>query len=70
MSRRQLGDRMRAHQCRTPIRDVRAGRTVANGLLKNFNTIEDFKKADKQGLFNEFSEKVLGGSSCLDSCAR
>lgn len=38
--------------------DGRTGRTVVRGLLKNFNTIEDFKKVDKQVLFNDFSDQV------------
>ena len=33
--------------------------TSAFGLLKNFNTIEDFKNADKTALFNTEADKVL-----------
>ncbi|KIJ43809.1 hypothetical protein M422DRAFT_30685 [Sphaerobolus stellatus SS14] len=32
--------------------------TVAYGSLKNFNTIEDFKSADKAALFNEAAEEI------------
>jgi hypothetical protein len=31
---------------------------VASGAFKNFNTIEDFKAADKSALFNQASEEV------------
>jgi Ubiquitin-like modifier-activating enzyme ATG7 N-terminus len=31
---------------------------VASGAFKNFNTIEDFKAADKTALFNEASGEV------------
>jgi hypothetical protein len=31
---------------------------VATGAFKNFNTIEDFKAADKTSLFNQASEEV------------
>jgi Ubiquitin-like modifier-activating enzyme ATG7 N-terminus len=31
---------------------------VASGAFKNFNTIEDFKAADKTALFNQASEEV------------
>lgn len=30
----------------------------ARGLLKNYNTIEDFKAADKIALFNELTDEV------------
>lgn len=30
----------------------------ASGSLKNFNTIEDFKSADKSALFNQISDQV------------
>jgi ubiquitin-like modifier-activating enzyme ATG7 len=30
---------------------------VASGAFKNFNTIEDFKAADKTALFNQASER-------------
>ena len=30
----------------------------AKGLLKNFNTIEEFKNVDKKALFNEFVDQV------------
>ena len=30
----------------------------AHGIVKNYNTIEDFKAADKTALFNEFSDEV------------
>lgn len=32
----------------------------ANGHLKNYNTIEEFKAADKHELFNQAAEKVRG----------
>ncbi|KAH7907877.1 hypothetical protein BJ138DRAFT_1158950 [Hygrophoropsis aurantiaca] len=31
---------------------------AANGMFKNYNTIEDFKAADKSALFNELSTKM------------
>lgn len=31
--------------------------TLAHGTLRNFNTIEDFKAADKLALFNEVAEE-------------
>ena len=31
---------------------------VASGAFKNFNTIEDFKAADKTVLFNQASDEV------------
>jgi len=31
---------------------------VADGTLKNYNTIEDFKAADKVALFNEAASEV------------
>lgn len=30
----------------------------AHGILKNYNTIEEFKAADKTALFNELSDEV------------
>ena len=30
----------------------------AHGLLKNYNTIEDFKAADKTALFNQLTDEV------------
>lgn len=40
--------------------EVRAppGGTIASGKFKNFNTIEEFKNADKQALFNELADEV------------
>ena len=40
---------------------------VASGAFKNFNTIEDFKAADKTALFNEASNEV---SLLLITCAQ
>jgi ubiquitin-like modifier-activating enzyme ATG7 len=34
------------------------GSTIALGQFKNFNTIEEFKEADKQALFNSLAEEV------------
>jgi ubiquitin-like modifier-activating enzyme ATG7 len=34
------------------------GSVPAKGSLKNFNTIEEFKAADKTKLFNEYADKV------------
>lgn len=34
------------------------GSTLATGKFKNFNTIEDFKSADKQALFNELADEA------------
>jgi ubiquitin-like modifier-activating enzyme ATG7 len=34
------------------------GSTLAVGKIKNFNTIEDFKNADKQTLFNEIADEA------------
>lgn len=31
---------------------------LAKGTLKNFNTIEDFKKADKTAIFNDLGSSV------------
>lgn len=31
---------------------------AAHGVLKNYNTIEEFKAADKTALFNELSDEV------------
>lgn len=31
---------------------------IARGIFKNFNTIEDFKAADKTALFNHVTDKV------------
>ena len=31
---------------------------IASGAFKNFNTIEDFKAADKTALFNQASKEV------------
>jgi len=36
------------------------GEIKVEGTFKNFNTIEDFKNADKNVLFNEEAEKVRG----------
>jgi len=30
----------------------------ARGILKNYNTIEEFKNADKRALFNKLSDEV------------
>lgn len=35
----------------------------AHGMLKNYNTIEEFKAADKTALFNELSDEVRTRSS-------
>ncbi len=43
----------RAHACRTSHNAV-----LAKGSFKNFNTIEDFKNADKAALFNHLSDDV------------
>jgi ubiquitin-like modifier-activating enzyme ATG7 len=32
--------------------------TLAIGKIKNFNTVEDFKNADKQNLFNEIADEA------------
>jgi ubiquitin-like modifier-activating enzyme ATG7 len=32
----------------------------ARGILKNYNTIEEFKNADKRALFNKLSDEVCG----------
>lgn len=32
---------------------------TATGIFKNFNTIEDFKAADKTAIFNQASEEVM-----------
>lgn len=34
------------------------GSTLTIGKFKNFNTIEDFKNADKQALFNEAADEA------------
>lgn len=34
------------------------GSTLTTGKFKNFNTIEDFKNADKQSLFNEAADEA------------
>ncbi|KAJ4498419.1 hypothetical protein C8R41DRAFT_757279 [Lentinula lateritia] len=34
------------------------GSAVAKGVVKNYNTIEDFKAADKSKLFNEAADKI------------
>jgi hypothetical protein len=34
------------------------GTVTAYGTVKNFNTIEEFKSADKAGLFNDCADKV------------
>ncbi|WAR54291.1 hypothetical protein PtB15_3B805 [Puccinia triticina] len=34
------------------------GRVAVWGMLKNFNTIEEFKACDKQSLFNSFSDQL------------
>lgn len=34
----------------------------AHGMLKNYNTIEEFKAADKTALFNELSDEVRTAS--------
>lgn len=33
-------------------------RGIAHGILRNFNTIEDFKNADKAALMDELADKV------------
>ncbi len=33
-------------------------RAVADGYIKNYNTVEDFKKADKAALFDELAREV------------
>jgi Ubiquitin-like modifier-activating enzyme ATG7 N-terminus len=43
-------------QCRSPPNSVRA-----TGLLKNFNTIEDFKASDKIALADQLADEVLSG---------
>ncbi|EFP81641.1 Autophagy protein 7 [Puccinia graminis f. sp. tritici] len=35
-----------------------SGRVAVWGMLKNFNTIEEFKACDKQGLFNSFTDQL------------
>lgn len=35
------------------------GSALAKGFVKNYNTIEDFKAADKSKLFNEAADKVF-----------
>lgn len=34
------------------------GNVLAKGILKNFNTIEDFKSADKNAIFNIHAQKI------------
>lgn len=34
------------------------GSVTTSGIVKNYNTIEDFKAADKPKLFNECADKV------------
>lgn len=34
----------------------------ARGILKNYNTIEEFKNADKRALFNKLSDEVCATS--------
>lgn len=46
-------DRDRARMRRTPHNAI-----LAKGSFKNFNTIEDFKNADKTALFNHLSDEV------------
>lgn len=36
---------------------------AARGVLKNYNTIEDFKKADKHALFNQTADEVCSTPS-------
>ncbi len=40
-------------------RRIPTGSVAARGTLKNYNTIEEFKAADKTKLFNECADKVL-----------
>jgi ubiquitin-like modifier-activating enzyme ATG7 len=37
---------------------VTKGAVLAKGVLKNYNTIEEFKAADKHALFNEAADEV------------
>lgn len=43
-----------------PLRSISipANTNAARGVLKNFNTVEDFRNADKQALFNVVAEEV------------
>ncbi len=36
----------------------------ARGILKNYNTIEEFKNADKRALFNKLSDEVCAAFLC------
>lgn len=36
----------------------------ARGILKNYNTIEEFKNADKRALFNKLSDEVFAAFLC------
>jgi hypothetical protein len=42
------------------------GSVAAPGTLKNFNTIEEFKAADKNALFNQEAQLVNHFSSSFD----
>ncbi|PFH53317.1 hypothetical protein AMATHDRAFT_45591 [Amanita thiersii Skay4041] len=46
-----------------------SGSIVVKGTFKNFNTIEDFKTADKSALFNEEAQKIWEGILATRSTA-
>ncbi|POW16552.1 hypothetical protein PSHT_06602 [Puccinia striiformis] len=47
-----------AQSDQTPQTSSMSGRVPVWGMLKNFNTIEEFKACDKQNLFNTFSDQL------------
>jgi len=51
--------------------DIRArpGTVVVRGMLKNFNTLEDFRSADKTALFNEHVEMMWNSITVSRSSA-
>ena len=38
---------------------------TARGVLKNYNTIDEFKNADKRALFNKLSDEVRIAFHCI-----
>lgn len=61
MSGTTFGDSVHSDPIRLPPHSV-----AATGILKNYNTIEDFKAADKAALFNQLADEVLSGIPSSD----
>ncbi|KAL1836563.1 hypothetical protein VTJ49DRAFT_4924 [Mycothermus thermophilus] len=54
----EAGTRMQIHAGALRSNDVPAGMTRAKGYIKNFNTIEDFKNADKSAMITDAGRQI------------